>query len=137
MTIDYQQLDLNNTNYYKITAGGALVYPILLEPNTWLKASAAHTNFNRNQTWSMRFWISMTPVGESISAIPYSSNRWISPLKNAQHFAIYDILAPIGPSDPTLTWLVGVPPHTTYWINARNMENRDNGFFLKLDVAAI
>ena len=137
MTIDYQQLVLNNTGYYQITAGGALVYPISLDAGTWLKVSAAHTNFNRNQTWTMRFWISATPVGESISGNPYYSNRWVSPLKNAQHFAIYDITAPVAPIDPTLNWLIGLPPLATYWLNARNMENRTNGFFLKLDVAAI
>ena len=137
MTIDYQQFELNTTGYYKITAGGALVYPISLDAGTWLKASVAHTNFNKNQTWTMRFWISETPIGESISGSPYSTNRWVSPLRNAQYFAVYDITSPIVPIDPTLAWLVGLPPLARYWINVKNMENRENGFYLKLDVAAI
>lgn len=137
MTIDHRPLTLNDTGYYKITAGGSLVYPITLDTNTWIKVNVAHTNFNKNQTWSMRFWISPTPVGESISGIPRSNLRWISPLRNAQYFGVYDITSPTVPTDSSLAWLVGISPETTYWINARNMENRDNGFYLTLDVASI
>lgn len=137
----YQQLELNNTGYYQIESSTVLVYPVVLSESVWLKLSTAHTNFTKNQTWSIRVWISTTPDGQSISGAG-SATRWISPSKNAQTVGLYDIMNPptqpfVNKNQPQLSMTLGIATNTVYWINIKNMENKQNAFYLTLDLLTI
>jgi hypothetical protein len=137
----YQQLELNNTGYYQIESSTVLVYPIVLTEFTWLKLSTAHTSFTKNQTWSIRVWISTTPDGQSISGLG-SATRWISPSKTAQTVGLYDIMNPpaqplVNQNEPQLSLSLGIATNVTYWVNVKNMENKHNAFYFKLDLITI
>ena len=125
-------LVLNDTGYYTIYRSDTNVYQFSVNPGTWLKGSIAHTSFKKNQMWSIRFWISQSQIGPSISGLPDASSRYLSPLKIGQYFAVYDANYP-KPFSPDLSWIAPVGANVNYWMNIRNMENKDNSFYLKYE----
>jgi hypothetical protein len=126
------QLVLTTTGYYEIEASETLWHPFQISSKGYVIFSAAHTKFYNNQNWTIRVWASDKISGISITGSPLASQRFISPLKIPQKFGFYDVTNGIY-KDNTLMWAYGLAPDTTYYINIENVENRKNGFYLKID----
>lgn len=132
MTPDPTLLPESPTGYYIIPQSTCFYTPIQIPANSWVKITLAHTNFDRNQTLTIRGWASATPQGISLTSIPDAFEGWIAPAKVGLSVGFYDVLSP-GKIDNTLLWSRGLKPNVTYYWNIRNMENRQNGFYMKID----
>ena len=119
--------------YYTIEGSQTLWMKMKLERQTALVISAAHTTFFKNQTWSIRMWISTVPLGVSVTREPVVSRSYVNPLKNPVRFGLYDYTYHNTPQVPDAIWLQPASVELTYYVNIRNMENRSNAFFLKVD----
>ena len=135
-----QQLELNTTGYYQIATGIQYYVPVSVSYREALIATAAHSNFFKNQNWSMRFWFSKNINGSSISYKPRPQLGYVDPLKIPVKFG----LCTIEQAGIDLTgvlegvqWLWPVLPDTLYYLNIQNKETRPNGFFLQLDTVSI
>jgi len=126
-------LTLSNTGYYQIDQSATLVTPWTANPHQWVRITASHTGFTANQSWSIRLWSSETPMGESISGNPLPNQRWVSPTKMARAFGYYPVTGS-APALGELLWLCPVAPDQQCWLNIRNMENKKNSFYLKIDL---
>lgn len=127
------RLALNDTGYYTIDHSEILWTQINLEPTSALVISSAHTNFYKNQNWSIRIWISLVPNGESVTREPIQSRSYVSPLKTPVRFGLYDYAYPHVPDIPDLDWLQPASPQLTYYVNVQNRETKPNAFYLKFD----
>ena len=127
-----QQLELNDTGYYQIAIGMQYWVPVSVGYRNALIATAAHSNFFKNQNWSMRFWFSKEPNGISISGRPRPQWAYVDPLKLPSRFGIYDF-EQVPPRFDDVLWLWPVVRDTVYYLNIQNRETKANGFFLKLD----
>jgi hypothetical protein len=119
--------------YYTIEGSQTLWLKIQLERQTALVISAAHTTFFKNQNWSIRMWISNVPNGVSVTREPVISRSFVNPLKNPVRFGLYDHVYPMVPEVPDAIWLQPGSVDVTYYVNIRNMENKSNAFFMKVD----
>ena len=126
-------LALSNTGYYQIDQSATLVTPWTASPHQWVRITASHTGFTANQSWSIRLWSSQTPLGESITGNPLTNERWVTPTKMARNFGYYSVGA-TPPTGVELIWAAPVAPDQQYWLNIRNMENKKNSFYLKIDL---
>ena len=129
------QLTINPTSYYEIEQGASLFLPWRIQANQWIMFTSAHTGFGKNQSLTIRLWCSKAPEGDSITGIPDSNQRWVSPMKFAQNFGFYDIMSltlpTLNPKEPPPAWMKPVPTDFPFYLNIRNMENRRNSFFLE------
>lgn len=127
-----RQLTLSATGYYEIEASETLWHPFQISPKGFVTFTSAHTKFYNNQNWTIRLWVSEKPSGISLTGTPLSIQRFVSPLKLPQKFGFYDVTNGVL-KDNTLLFAYGLAPDTTYYINIDNVENRKNGFYLKID----
>lgn len=125
-----QQMIENSTGYYTIEQSSKLYLAFECEVGEKLIFSAAHSNFFKNQNWSIRFWISVRPDGPAINQLPLSSKAYVNPLKLPVNFGVYDLTFFIQPKIQDVIWLAPVAPNQTYYLNVQNLENRNNGFYL-------
>ena len=131
-----QELELNSTGYYQIATGVQYWVPVSVSYRSAAIVTAAHTNFFKNQNWSMRFWFSREPNGITISGRPRPQWAYVDPLKLPVKFGIYDFENVPQAMDDTV-WLWPVVRDTVYYLNVQNRETRANGFFLKLDTISV
>ena len=129
--IDFSFLTPNDTGYYQIVQSGFQVLPLTLHVGETLKFTVSHSYFTRNQSWSMRFWLSETPQGDSLSDALNPNWAWVAPLSKGQSFVLLDA-ALAYPQDASLLWSVSATPGP-YSLNIHNMENKLNGFYLKVE----
>ena len=129
--MDYSFLTLNDTGYYTIAQSGFQVLPLTLQAGQTLRFTVSHSYFTRNQSWSMRFWLSVTPQGDSLSDVLNPNWAWVSPLSKGQSFVLQDVTLPTTPDD-SVVWSVSAPTGA-YTLNIQNMENKLNGFYLKIE----
>ena len=132
-----QALVPHQEGYYTIEGSQTLWLKLNFEPQSAILISAAHTSFFKNQTWSIRMWISNKPLGVTVSREPVNSRSYVNPLKNPIRFGLYDYNTPLVPQVPEAIWLQPASPDLTYYVNIRNLENRANAFFLKVDTLYI
>jgi hypothetical protein len=125
-----QQLIENTTGYYSIDASMKYVLPFECVLGEKLVFTAAHSNFFKNQNWSMRFWISKIKDGVSITQEPQANLAYVNPLKLPVNFGVYDVTWYTQPTRDQEVWLAPVAPAITYYLNIQNLENRPNGFYL-------
>lgn len=123
------QLILNNTGYYTLDQSGWVYLPFVCEQGEQVIFTTAHSNFFKNQNWSVRFWISFTPRGEAINQQPQPSKAFVNPLKLPVNFGVYDLTFFLRPPLQNAIWLSPASPGLTYYLNVQNLENRPNGFF--------
>ena len=128
-----QTLVPREDGYYTIDGSQTLWMKLTLERQTALVISAAHTTFYKNQTWSIRMWISNVPLGVSVTREPVVSRSFVNPLKNPIRFGLYDHTYHNTPQVPDVIWLQPGSVDVIYYVNIRNMENKSNAFFLKVD----
>ena len=131
-----QELELNSTGYYQIATGVQYWVPVSVSYRSAAIVTAAHTNFFKNQNWSMRFWFSREPNGITISGRPRPQWAYVDPLKLPVKFGIYDFES-VPPAMDDTVWLWPVVRDTVYYLNVQNRETRANGFFLKLDTISV
>jgi hypothetical protein len=127
-----QALVFQPESYYQIEGSQTLWYKLPFEADTAMQISAAHTSFYKNQNWSMRFWISNRPLGVSVTREPYPQNTFVNPLKNPVRFGIYDIRLGSAPVTEMI-WCHPASPELDYYVNIRNLENKPNAFYFKVD----
>ncbi len=128
-------LVLNDTGYYTIDTSEILYTQIVLEPTSALIIHTAHTNFYKNQNWSIRVWVSNVPNGVSVTREPVQSRSYVSPLKTPIRFGLYDYAYPHVPELADVIWFQPASPELTYYVNIQNRETRPNAFYLKVDTA--
>jgi hypothetical protein len=131
-----QALVVQPEHYYQIDGSQTLWMKLPFEPGTVTQISAAHTSFFQNQNWSIRMWISHTPLGVSVTSEPIIQQSFVNPLRTPVRFGIYDHVGYQGmpPQVPDMIWLQPASPELTYYVNVRNLENKPNAFFLKVDI---
>lgn len=127
-----QPLVTNESGYYQIPIGIQYYLPVSVGYRSATIVTAAHSNFFKNQNWSMRFWFSKQPNGPSISARPLGQLAFVDPLKIPVKFGLYDFEQP-KPILEGVQWVWPVVRDTTYYLNIQNRETRANGFFFQLD----
>lgn len=125
-----QTLIENDTGYYTIDASTKMVLPFECTIGHKLVFTAAHSNFFKNQNWSIRFWISKEKDGVSLTQEPRANLAYVNPLKLPVHFGVYDVTWHTQPSLNDNLWLLPVAPAINYYLNIQNLENRPNGFYL-------
>lgn len=128
-----QALVVEPESYYQILGGQTVWLKLPLTEYSATVLRAAHTSFYKNQNWSIRIWISHVPLGASITQEPYPSNAFVNPLKTPVSFGIFDLNYPVKPQVPDLIWLHPASPENTHYVNIRNLENKPNAFYLKID----
>jgi hypothetical protein len=128
-----QALVVQPEHYYQIEGSQTLWYKLPFEPQTVMQISAAHTSFFKNQNWSLRFWISNQPLGVSVTREPHPQNTFVNPLKNPVRFGIYDIALGSAPVIPEMVWCHVASTELDYYVNIRNLENKQNSFYMSVD----
>jgi len=126
------QIVLNNTGYYDIYRSSQLIHPFKLEYGTGIIFRVAHTNYGKNQSWTIRFWVSQTPGGISVSGWPVGQYRFVNPLQTGVSFGFYDSTF-ANPNPPGVDWMWPLGWQNQYYLNVQNLENRDNGFYLRME----
>lgn len=124
-----QLLEINPTGYYNIDQSSQLYWPFEIARGSAWQFSVSHTSFYNNQTFSVRFWVSKTPGGISVSGWPTGTWRFVSATKAATRFVIYDSLQ-AGWQFPDVLFSWGVVRDQTYYLNVQNVENKHNSFYL-------
>jgi hypothetical protein len=127
-----KQLIPSVTDYYEIEASETLWHPFQIPNKGFVIFTAAHTKFYNNQNWTIRLWASEKVSGISLTGSPLATQRFVSPLKTPQKFGFYDVTNGIYPNN-TLLFSYPIAPETPYYINIENVENKKNGFYLKID----
>lgn len=130
-----QKLELNSSGYYQIPTGVQFWLPVGVSYRSATIATVAHSNFFKNQNWSMRFWFSSSINGISVSARPRPQLGYVDPLKLPVKFGLYDI-DQAAPTFDDVQWVWPVLTDTQYYLNIQNKETRPNGFFLQLDTVS-
>ena len=126
------QITLNDTGYYTIYRSSQLVLPFRLEYATGKIFRVAHTNFGKNQSFTVKFWVSETPGGISVSGWPVGQYRFVIPCQKGISFVYYDSSFPVPDiRDAIFTWPLAW--QNQYYLNVQNLENRDNGFYLRIE----
>lgn len=128
-----QALEVQPEHYYQIAGSQTLWHKLQFEPGTVTQISTAHTNFMKNQNWSLRLWISNQPLGVSVTREPFPQRTFVNPLKVPVRFGIYDLAYGAAPDVSDMIWLHPATPELTYYVNIRNLENKPNAFYLKVD----
>lgn len=128
-----QALVVQPESYYQIEGSQTVWHKLRFEPGTVTQISAAHTSFFKNQNWSLRFWISHEPLGVSVTREPNPQNTFVIPLKTPVRFGIYDIAYGAAPQVPEMIWIYPASPENTYYVNIKNLENKPNAFYFKVD----
>jgi hypothetical protein len=128
-----QPLVFQPEGYYQIEGSQTLWYKLKFEPGTVIQISAAHTSFFQNQNYSLRFWISNVPLGVSVTSEPYPAQSSVQPLKTPVRFGLYDLAYGAAPKVPEMIWIQPGTPELTYYVNIRNLENKQNSFYMSVD----
>lgn len=128
-----QALVVQPEHYYQIEGSQTLWHKLKFEPGTVTQITASHTSFFKNQNWSLRFWISNIPLGISVTREPYPANATVQPLKIPMRFGIYDLAYGAAPIVPDMIWIQPGTPKLDYYVNIRNLENKQNSFYMSVD----
>jgi hypothetical protein len=132
-----QQITENSTGYYTLEQSGLLYLPFECPTGEQVIFTAAHSNFFKNQNWSVRFWISVKPDGEAINQEPQAIKAFVNPLKLPVHFGVFDLTFFTRPKNSQVAWLAPATPGVTYYLNVKIFENRPNGFYLVKHISPI
>ena len=124
------QLIIIDTGYYQLPKSSLLYLPFKVPLGEQVLFTCAHSNFFKNQNWSVRLWISDTIQGDSITQLPQANLAYVTPLKLPVLFGVYDVTYRTLPQPSPAVWIAPVAPMITYYLNIQNMENKDNGFYL-------
>ena len=124
-----QLLEISDTGYYKINQSSHLYWPFEITRGSAWQFSVSHTSFYNNQSFSVRFWVSKTPGGASVSGWPLGAWRFVSATKAASRFVIYDSLQ-TGWRFEDLLYSWPVVRDQEYYLNIQNVENKNNSFYL-------
>lgn len=124
------QLIITETGYYQLARSSLVYLPFQVPLGEQVLFTCAHSNFFKNQNWSVRFWISEVIQGASITQLPDPNLAYVTPLKLPVVFGAYDVTFRSAPTTPVAKWKAPVAPMLTYYLNIQNMENKDNGFYL-------
>lgn len=124
------QLTFNKTGYYQINQSAIVYMPFQVPLGDQVLFTCAHSNFSKNQSWSIRLWISDVIRGDSITQLPQANRSYVNPLKLPVLFGAYDLTFNTIPTNPSAMWIAPVAPNHTYYLNIQNMENKLNGFYL-------
>ena len=120
----------NSTGYYAIEQSGKLYLPFECLVGEKVIFTAAHSNFFKNQNWSIRFWVSEKPDGTAINQLPEPVKAYVNPLKLPINFGVFDLTFFLRPQMDNTVWLAPVAPNYKYYLNVQNLENRNNGFYM-------
>lgn len=131
------QLITTETGYYQLARSSLMYMPFQVPLGEQILFTCAHSNFFKNQNWSVRLWISETIRGNSITQLPQATLAYVTPLKLPVLFGAYDVTFRSMPKNPTARWTAPVAPNHTYYLNIQNMENKDNGFYLTSQITPI
>jgi hypothetical protein len=124
------QLIITDTGYYQLARSSLVYLPFQVPFGEQVLFTCAHSNFFKNQNWSVRLWISDVINGPSITQLPQANLAYVSPLKLPVVFGAYDVTFRMPPQARPAVWKAPVAPMLTYYLNIKNMENKDNGFYL-------
>lgn len=125
-------LELNKTGYYQIDQSGLITWPFEITRGTGYKFTVSHTSWATNQTGVVKFWVSKSPGGISVSGWPVGTWRNVTATRMGQSFVIYDSLQS-GWSFADVVFAWPVVRDFTYYLNVQNKENKMNGFSLSIE----
>jgi hypothetical protein len=126
-------ITLNNSGYYQIERGSQQHWKFELAQGQQCVFTVAHSNFFKNQNWSVKFWISYQLGDISVSGVINSNQRSVQPLKLPVKFSVFDNQS-VPPSHQDHVFSAPVAAGIPLWLNVQNLENAPNGYFLKVDI---
>jgi hypothetical protein len=124
--------ELTKNYTYIIARSRTLCFPWqLTQPYTQLVIDAANTT-----PWESAFvpgltvWPSVEAVGPSMTASPYPTQAHINIQPNGTKWLFYIPPYPLYEVDePNI--VKQIKPNTRYWINIKNLQNKDSNFFIR------
>jgi hypothetical protein len=118
-------------DYYTVPRSQTICWPWTLGSARSVKIAAQHVSFYNNQQNTVRMWCSLEPNGRSITIAPYAGLESIRLNGDGYVWNFYDVAHPENRIDDVNLnqW---IDPAQTYFINAQNLENRDNHAYLKI-----
>jgi hypothetical protein len=123
--------------FYTIPRSQTLVFPFsLTDQSMGIQVDAGHTTFYGNQQGTIRGWASDVVNGRSLAADSNPGSSRINLLGDGYHWLFYDIsINPESlrrPSDlPNPTQQQWIRSNTDYFMCFQNLENKDNGLYLR------
>lgn len=124
--------ELNSTHTYVLPPSWTMCFPFIMKVNYYQVVidMANTTPFESAIVPGMRAWPSAEPVGQSITSSPYSSQSSINiqPNGNTWNFWMIDLH-----NQPLIAAAINhqILGKTTYWMNIKNLQNKENFFFCR------
>lgn len=138
-TVLIQQDEQSPDNFYVIPRSQTLVFPFSVSEYHALRVDAGHTTFYDNQQGTIRGWASREINGRDISMDSAPGRSSIQLQGDGFHWLFYDlaldpqsILDPPGQPPPSQRQWIN--PNQTYFMCFQNLENKDNGLFMRFTV---
>lgn len=115
--------------FYTIPRGQTLVFPFELSGHDIVRIDAGHTSFYDNQQGTISSWASDEINGRSITASPNANMGRVQLQGDGFNWQFYDITRTLTLPDASLTqW---ISPDKRYYMCFQNLENKDNGLYVK------
>lgn len=128
--------ELSPDDLYTIPRSQTLVFPFALRGYGAVQIDGGHSSFYDNQAGSIQGWASDAVVGRSLTISPQPNLARISLPAGGFHWQFRDInvdpRALIRPTDLAPAdidqWIY---PDRTYYMCFKNLENKDNGLYVR------
>lgn len=130
----YQQnvkivVELDPDCFYTLPRGQTLAFPFELSGHDMIRVDAGHTSFYDNQQGTISAWASDEINGRTITSSPNSNLGRVQLQGDGFNWQFYDITRKLILPDANLTqW---IQPDKKYYMCFQNLENKDNGLYVK------
>lgn len=125
--------EINSDYLYIIPQSQTLVFPFSVsEPVTQIKIAAGHTSFYDNQQGTILAWASKQPAGRSITG-EFNSNLANVNLQGDGYTWLFYLVDNQPNSIDNVDLVQWILPDTQYFMCFKNLENKNNGLYCRID----
>lgn len=122
--------ELNADHYYLIPKSQTLIFPFQLDAYAAVEVDAGHTSFYNNQAGTISAWASNEINGRSITGIENANLSRISLQAEGFKWLFYKLDTDLQ-SFPTAYIKQWVLPNQSYFMCFQNLENKENGLYVR------
>jgi len=122
--------DYAEQHNYAIPRSQTQCWPVKLDDFQQVLITAVHNGITQNQQNTIKAWLSVDPNGPNVMPAVYGTSLDIhlGLIGNSWCFHIVD-LEPSQIAVAAVSYIIN--PTTQYYFNLRNLENKDNSYYLK------